>query len=215
MVYYFNFVYPASMKTDCLSWTAPATPRFGKLKKTRSSENGILSPCFPQHQACFSVMSGSTPNQLALHIPIFFWWRVLAIGNCWALHLRFPIWAGVLHLQTCSFRLGPTGKGSGKHQRWAISATESIHQQKWTFHTRRKYKLVCHFTMKTCGLNQQEVRLESVAVDDRTSEHVYYGGYSLFHLWCKMVQELDNSWVYTVYQYMVTECNWYFVLQDV
>ena len=50
--------------------------------------------------------------------------------------------------------------------------------------------------MKTCGLNQQEVRLESVAVDDRTSEHVYYGGYSLFHLWCKMVQELDNSWVY-------------------
>ena len=136
MVYYFNFVYPASMKTDCLSWTAPATPRFGKLKKTRSSENGILSPCFPQHKACFSVMSGSTPNQLALHIPIFFWWRVLAIGNCWALHLRFPIWAGVLHLQTCSFRLGPTGKGSGKHQRWAISATESIHQQKWTFHTR-------------------------------------------------------------------------------
>ena len=71
--------------------------------------NMLFSPCFPHPKAddetnllrCFSMMSGSTRSDGD-------------VGNWWALRPRFPTWVGALHLPSCSFRMGPRGKGSGK-----------------------------------------------------------------------------------------------------
>ena len=147
--------------------------------------------------------------------------RFFSGDGCWQLAIagRFT-WGSQFGLEYCICKLAhfawdQLGKGrasikDGRSQRPNQFTNRNGHftpEENRNWYVTLPWKLV-GWTSKKFVLNQWQLMIEPA--------NMYIMVAIVFSICgARWFKKLDNSWVYTVYQYMVTECNWYFVLQDV